>query len=114
MRNLIVVAAFLFVATGAGVLAVQHAQAQHAQPHQVPQHASRPHLAVCGEHHGAASPKQHVAEMATALKLTEPQAAEIETLTTEACAAMAKYHERILAVLTPEQRAAMQSMHGGR
>lgn len=54
-----------------------------------------------------------VTDLAAELKLTERQAAEIDRIASEACAAMAKYHEQILAMLTPEQRVKMQELHGG-
>jgi len=45
------------------------------------------------------------------LKLTTQQASDLERIGSEACAAMAKYHEQLLAVLSPEQRAKLQEVH---
>jgi Spy/CpxP family protein refolding chaperone len=50
--------------------------------------------------------------MSAALGLSAEQASTIERISSEACAAMAKYHEQILAVLTPEQRARMHDHLG--
>jgi Spy/CpxP family protein refolding chaperone len=50
--------------------------------------------------------------MTATLGLTAEQTSTIERLSTEACALIAKYHEQIQAVLTPEQRAKMQEHHG--
>jgi Spy/CpxP family protein refolding chaperone len=54
----------------------------------------------------------HHAQVATALGLTAEQLTTVDRLTTEACAAMKKYHEQIMAVLTPEQRQKLHDMHG--
>ena len=138
MLNRIVIGACVVAATSFGVVA-----AQHTGQHQSPGHDSRTDHAICGGHHAvtaekvtqhhavpataaaqhhaaamqqhgaAAAPASHATALAAALKLTDKQSAEIDRLTTEACAAMAKYHEQILAVLTPEQRAKMMELHGG-
>ena len=120
MLNRIVTGAFAVATLGFGVVA-----AQHTGQHQSPPHESRTDHAICGAHHAvasqaatqhhatAAAPSSHAAALPAELKLTEKQAAEIDRLTTEACAAMAKYHEQIMAVLTPEQKARMMELHGG-
>ena len=126
MRNRIIAGAFLAAAGSAAVV-----MAQHPTTHQPARHSSRPSHAVCGMHHAtasdatqqhsgqshaasqhhAAAPSSHGGDVIAALKLNQHQAAEIHRLATEACAAMSKYHELILAVLTPEQRAKMNEMH---
>ena len=50
--------------------------------------------------------------MAEELGLTAEQRATVERVTTEACAAIARYHEQILDVLTPEQREKLKELHG--
>ena len=69
---------------------------------------------AAAQHHQAAA-TNHVPEaLATALGLTKEQTKKIDQLASEACAAMMKYHEQILAVLTPEQQAKMKELHGGK
>ena len=65
---------------------------------------------MCGLH-GALTTDHH-AEMEVTLGLSAEQTAAIERLSSEACAVMAKYHEQIQNVLTPEQRAKMREHHG--
>ena len=94
-------------AVSVAVLAAQHSP----RPHGAPSHEAQPHQSVhqmCGSDQAAT----HHAEMSAALGLSADQASAIERISTEACAAMAKYHDQILAVLTPEQRAKMQQRHG--
>jgi Spy/CpxP family protein refolding chaperone len=94
--------------------ATQHPAAPAtATPHHATASAQQ-HAAAATQHHAAtAAASSPVETLAAELKLTAQQAAEIDRLATEACAAMAKYHEQVLAVLTPEQRAKMQALHGG-
>jgi Spy/CpxP family protein refolding chaperone len=126
MRHRIIAGAFVAAAGSVAVVIAQHPTA-----HQPAQHSSRPSHAVCGMHHAtasdatqqhssrlhagsqhhAAAPSSHGGDVIAALKLNQHQAAEIDRLATEACAAMSKYHEQIVAVLTPEQRAKMNEMH---
>ena len=63
---------------------------------------------------GAETAKAHHAEIAAALGLTAEQMATVHRVSTEACAAMKKYHEQIMAVLTPEQRQKLRDLHGAR
>jgi len=88
---------------GGSVAAIsQHAPAVHSG-----QHASSSHAAmtqVCD------SP-QHLSMMADKLELTTEQRTTVERVVTEACAAMAKYHEQIHAALTPEQREKLKALH---
>jgi len=118
MQNRIILGALFAVVAGVGVVL-----AQHTTPHQSPQHASRPDHAVCGNHHGTGTPvsqhhgstasaSSHASSFASILKLTAQQASDVDRITSEACAAMVKYQEQLLAVLTPEQRAKLQEMHG--
>ena len=141
MLNRILTGTFVVVTASFGVVAAQQHTAQHTSPphdsrtdhaicgahHAVPTQTAMQHHAAppatAAQHHATVAqqhvtsvtqtPSSHAAAMAAELKLTDQQAAEIDRLTTEACAAMAKYHEQILAVLTPEQRAKMQALHGG-
>ena len=104
----------LIVTGSAGVIAAQHGQRAHAtQTHEARTHEAKTHQApheMCGSH-GAPGTGHHAA-MAADLGLTPEQTSTIERLSSEACALMAKYHEQIQAVLTPEQRAKMQEHHG--
>ena len=131
MRIRLVTGAFVVVATASfGVVAAQHTGQHQSPPHSsrtdhamcgahhavAAQTATQHHAAAttgAAQHHAAAATQHHAttavaaspaAAMPAELKLSEKQAAEIDRLTTEACAAMAKYHEQILAVLTPELR----------
>lgn len=97
----------LIVVGTAGVITAQHTPRTHATA----THEARTHQSshdMCSSHAGAG----HHAEMAAALGLSAEQATTIERISSEACAAMAKYHEQIQAVLTPEQRAKLQEHHG--
>lgn len=68
---------------------------------------------MCGASDGQRGPaSDHHAHLAAMLGLSGDQQANIERITNDACAAMAKYHEQILAELTPEQRAKVQALHG--
>ena len=96
------------IATSAAVISGQHAPAAHAEQHASPSHATV--LKLCQPTGEQAD--RHLSMMAEHLALTSEQRASVERLTTEACAAMAKYHEQILAVLTAEQRAQLKYLHG--
>ena len=76
-------------------------------------HSAGMHAPRTDQSHHACDPAAagHHAEMAAALGLTAEQTTAIERISAEACAAMARYHEQILAVLTPEQRTKMQQHH---
>ena len=80
----------------------QHAPAVHSG-----QHISSPHAAMMQ----ACDSPQHVSAIADKLDLTSEQRTTVERVTTEACAAMARYHEQILAALTPEQREKLKAVH---
>lgn len=104
-----IVAAASVVAVGA-----QHREAGHSaqvaeSSHQIPFHhlcASPPSAS------GDAAAGHHASQLAAALGLSSEQLSTVERVTTEACAAMTKYHEQIMAVLTPEQRAKLHQLHG--
>jgi predicted transglutaminase-like cysteine proteinase len=102
--------AALIVAASVAVISAQHRQDTHSAG----THGTRSHQVLhdmCESHHAAGASSHH-AEMSAALGLSAEQLSTIERINSEACAAMAKYHEQILAVLTPEQRAKMQEHHG--
>ena len=77
--------------------------------------------ALAGHHEGCAAgdatstaDKSHVpAHLAQALELTTAQVAEIDRMSAEICQAMAKAHDAMMKVLTPEQRARIAELHGG-
>lgn len=104
----------LIVAGSVGVITAHHSQRTHApQTHEARTHEAKAHQMphdMCGSHQAGSG--GHHAEMSAALGLSTEQASSIERISSEACAAMAKYHEQILAVLTPEQRAKVQEHHG--
>ena len=65
------------------------------------------------DHAGGA--RTHVpAHLATALALTDGQQADLNRMGADACAEIARIHERMMAVLTEEQRAKMRALHSGR
>jgi Spy/CpxP family protein refolding chaperone len=100
----------LIVAATVGVIAAQHSQdTRSTQGHETRTHQFPPEM--CGSHQATGADSHH-ADMSAALGLSAEQASAIERITSEACAAMAKFHEQIQAVLTPEQRAKMQEHHG--
>jgi hypothetical protein len=70
---------------------------------------------MCGEaatSGQAATP--HVPEhLAKTIALSATQLAAIEQKVGEACAAMHRFHEDILTVLTPAQRSKLRELHGG-
>lgn len=96
-------AAATIVGASVAVISGQHAPAVHSGQHPSSSHASMLH---------ACESPEHVSKMGEKLDLTADQRATIERITTEACAAMTKYHEQILASLTPEQREKLKLMHG--
>jgi Spy/CpxP family protein refolding chaperone len=49
--------------------------------------------------------------LAAKLELTPEQRATVERVTAEACAAMARYHQQILDVLTPDQQTKLKELH---
>ena len=104
---------FASAALGLAAASVVVISAQHhgdgQKAHAVTSHQMMSH---CGSDEEAT--RAHHAHFAAALGLTTDQTATIERVATEACAAMARYHEQILAVLTPEQRAKLQELHGAR
>jgi len=51
--------------------------------------------------------------MAAKLDLSTEQRTTVTRIATEACTAMSKYHEEILATLTPEQRQKLKELHSG-
>jgi len=102
MRTALLGLVAALVIGGSAAALSQHAPAVHSG-----QHASSPHAAMM---HACDSP-EHISMMAEKLDLTTEQRATVERVATEACAAMAKYHEQILAALTPEQREKLKAVH---
>ena len=100
-----------------GLAAVVGVSAQHrpAAPathvagtaHQIPFQ----HLCTQGADASAEASRKHAAAFASALNLTAEQLVVVERAVAEACSVMAKLHEEVAAVLTPEQRAKLQEMH---
>jgi Spy/CpxP family protein refolding chaperone len=102
----ILVAAASVVAVTAHAYGIQSPAAAAPVEHRV---ISR----MCEGVSGAAgtSDSDHHAQMAAALGLSPDQRANIDRIAGEACAAMAKYHDEILAQLTPEQRSSLHKLH---
>jgi hypothetical protein len=89
--------------------AVQSAAATASDPDTMFIHAFCAHDMSGATAHTSA---HHVpAEIAAALELTDAQQAELDRKAVDACAAIARMHEDMLTVLTPEQRAKMIEMH---
>ena len=107
MRTILVgVAVVLAAAASGAVIGAQHTPAvDHQMPHQI----CSPHAP--GSSHTAVG--DHASHLANKLELTPEQRASVERISTEACAAMAKYHQQILDVLTAEQAAKLKELHGG-
>lgn len=101
-----------------GLAAVVGVNAQHRQAapaahvaanaHQIPFQ----HLCTQGTDATAEASRKHAAAFASALNLTSDQLVVVERAVAEACSVMAKLHEEVVAVLTPEQRAKLHAMHG--
>ena len=97
------VGAWLAAAASVAVISAQSTPPSHHGPHQV----CAPHGAS-----GDAAPADHAAFLAVKLELTSDQRTTVARVSDEACAAMVKYHQQILDVLTPEQQAKLNELHG--
>lgn len=102
-----------------GLAAVVGVSAQHRQAAPATHVASNAHQIpfqhLCGTQGTDASAeafRKHAAAFASALNLTPEQLVVVERAVAEACSVMAKLHEEVAAVLTPEQRAKLHQMHG--
>ena len=104
MRILIVVGLLMAATAGGAVIGAQHIAPTPDSRHQ-----------ICGpigaEHASDAAARKHAGMLAAKLELKSEQRATVERISAEACATMAKYHEEVLAVLTPEQRTALSELH---
>jgi Spy/CpxP family protein refolding chaperone len=100
------------IGTSVAVISGQHAPAVHSAQQSSPPHAMVLHLCESAQGSSGETADRHTSMMAEKLGLTTEQRATVERVTTEACAAMAKYHEQILDVLTPEQREKLKKLHG--
>ena len=99
------------IGTSVAVIA-QHPPAVHSAQHTSPSHAMVLHLCESAQGSSGDTAGRHTSMLAEKLGLTSEQRATVERVSTEACAAMARYHEQILAVLTPEQREKLNDLHG--
>ena len=93
------------VVIGAQHLQDTHSTETHSGTHQFPHQMCESHDTT------GAGGTHHHSELGASLGLTAEQLSTIDRISTEACAAMSKYHQQIIAVLTPEQRAMMQEHH---
>src|SRR5688572_24769113 len=100
------------IGASVAVISGQHAPAVHSAQHTSPPHAMVAHLCESTQASSGDTASRHTSMVAEKLGLTTEQRATVERVTTEACAAMAKYHEQILDVLTPEQREKLKELHG--
>lgn len=111
MRTSLFGLALLGVVLAGGGIAAQH-HGSTAAPHKASTDQQfLLHLCAASET-GAETANAHHAEVATALGLSAEQVATVDRLATEACTAIKKYHEQIMAVLTPEQRQKLRDLHG--
>ena len=96
--------ALLAAAASVAVINAQHTPPVHHATHQ-----------ICASHtraSGETAANDHASLLAAKLELTSEQRATVERVSADACAAMAKYHQQILDVLTPEQQAKLKELHG--
>ncbi len=105
------------MASGLALYAAQH---QTSSVHTAPSMLATLHDGcAAGQRHTAGAteqahaPAQVPAHLAQALELTPSQLADIERMSAELCQAIIKAHERMLNVLTPQQRARIAELHGG-
>jgi Spy/CpxP family protein refolding chaperone len=114
MRTSLFGMGLLGVILAGGALSAQHHGTPSAQHKVSSDHQFLLHLCAASDGPGGADAvSAHHAQVATALGLSVEQLTTVNRVTTEACAAMKKYHEQIMAVLTPEQRQKLHDMHGG-
>ena len=95
--------ALLAAAASVAVISAQHTPPAHQNVHQI----CAPHAPASGD----AAASDHASFLAAKLELTSEQRATVERVSAEACAAMAKYHQQILDVLTPEQHTKLKELH---
>ena len=113
MRTSLFGMALLVVVLAGGGIAAQH-HGSASQHKASTDHQFLVHLCAASDGPaGSEAVNAHHAQVATALGLTVEQLTTVNRVTTEACAAIKKYHEQILAVLTPEQRQKLRDLHGG-
>ena len=115
--TLVVLGAAVAVIASIGVIGAQH-QEGGASHMAASQHPAQFFHAFCapaaGAHATAGDAAAHIpADIAKALALTSAQQAELTQMGTEACAEITRIHERMMAVLTEEQRAKMHELHKG-
>ena len=114
MRTSLFGMALLGVLLAGGGIAAQHHGSASPQHKASTDHQFLVHLCAASDGPaGAEAANAHHAQVATALGLTADQLATVDRVTTEACASIKKYHEQIMAVLTPEQRQKLRDLHGG-
>ena len=111
MRTSLFGMGLLGIVLAGGAISAQHHGTVSAQHKASTDQQFLLHLCAASET-GADTANAHHAQVATVLGLSAEQLATVDRLTTEACAAMKKYHEQIMAVLTPEQRQKLHDMHG--
>lgn len=117
LASVVVVGAQHRAAPAAATPVASTAMALPCANHQAPTHTSASmvdHAAMAQRHGGAAhasSAPDHASAMTSALGLSSEQTAQVQAISTEMCAAIAKFHEQMMAVLTPEQRAKLHAMH---
>ena len=106
-KALYVLAASVFAASTIVVVAA-HASARAAEPSDL----KFMHDA-CATTGPDGQPQSHIpADLAQKLELTTAQSADIDRLAAEGCATILRTHQQIFNVLTPEQRAKIEQMHG--
>jgi hypothetical protein len=100
--------------TGASVVAVTAHSYGGQSPSAAPVEGSHFTSHMCAARIGSQNTpiSGHDAHLAAILGLSGDQQVHIERIAADACAAMAKYHDQILAELTPGQRAKLHPLHG--
>lgn len=105
--------AALTIVLGLSIVNAQHDQRTHAGQVTTHQRISLEHLCVQTPADNVQKSAEHTAHLASILGLTAEQSVAVERATSEFCVAMKKFHDQVSEVLTPEQRAKLQALHGG-
>src|SRR5262245_55150587 len=113
-RSFLLGVAATIVTAGIAVVVAQHREGAGttAQSH----HPMEMLHSMCGDTGTADrhATRPHVPQdLAKAIELTAAQLTTIEQKVGEACAAMQRFHEEIMNVLTPAQQSKLRELHGG-
>ena len=113
-KSLFLIAGAVVVTASISVIGAQHLERGASAG---PGHEAQFIHSFCSQDtpgHAGAGARTHVpAHLATALALTDAQQADLNRMGVDACTEIARIHERMMAVLTEEQRAKMHALHSG-